>query len=221
LRPTIKTYDTAATQKLAQARDFKMPDESTDPQTNGANDPEPQDFDENALTSIEDTQIGVLDAVGNPEDFNQLIANFLSSITPDDIDNLARGFPYENPRPPVATSNYDALQSYLVQMQILGGIPPEEIEPMRTGPPRRGGHGPVFIRYDESGCMVPYFPPAAFNGTLLPLFHRGYGPQPSNDQGSDDAVSFISLAEEREKLSPSLFEFASQALQALNALSMN
>jgi hypothetical protein len=186
----IETYDTAAKQKLARPRDFNMSDEPTDPPANEADDSEPQDSDADASTGTGDTQITIPDGLGH------LITGFLSSITPDDFGNPGTwGFPYHHPRPPVVVSPNRALQNYLLQVQALAGIPPQQANPMESARPSRRGTGPVMLHLGDDGCRLAIVPPATFNGTLWPLFIREPRPataERSNGADSDGTVSIIS-----------------------------
>ncbi|PWY79667.1 hypothetical protein BO70DRAFT_407146 [Aspergillus heteromorphus CBS 117.55] len=65
----------------------------------------------------------------------------------------------------------DALQAYLIRQQLIAGIHPDDIIPMR-----RPGHGPenrpaapAVVRITNEGVSVPEIPPAQFRGPLQPL----------------------------------------------------
>jgi hypothetical protein len=67
------------------------------------------------------------------------------------------------------------LQSFLIQQQLLAGIPVDRLEPM-SGPGSRQGTGPL-RRFNTPTAMtvtpdatyIPHIPPAQFNGSLAPL----------------------------------------------------
>ncbi|GLI75007.1 hypothetical protein PoHVEF18_003257 [Penicillium ochrochloron] len=159
-----------------------MSDEPTDPPANEADDSEPHDSDADASTGTGDTQITIPDGLGH------LITGFLSSITPDDFGNPGTwSFPYHHPRPPVVVSPNRALQNYLLQVQALAGIPPQQANPMESARPSRRGTGPVMLYLGDDGCRLAIVPPATFNGTLWPLFIRE--PRPATAERSNDGDS--------------------------------
>lgn len=166
-----------------------MCDEPTDPQDNGANDSEPQDSNANASTGTGTTQ----DAL--PQDLTHLIAQFLSSVTPSDLDDFAQSFHHRPPPPsPVITSNR-ALQNHLIQVQLLAGIPPGQIMPMIAPLPSRRGAPPAMLQFRQDGCAMPMIPRATFNGPVMPLFTvrpETATPGCSTDGDSDGSVSIIS-----------------------------
>ncbi|KAF7596560.1 hypothetical protein BBP40_000960 [Aspergillus hancockii] len=73
----------------------------------------------------------------------------------------------------------EALQAYLVRQQLLAGIAPENVTPMRT--PRadqpqgraqdivNNPNEPSVVQVTNDGIVIPYIQPAAFNGVLHPL----------------------------------------------------
>lgn len=173
-----------------------MSDESTDPSAKGANDSEPQDSDAIDLTDTGETEIDIPGSFDMPEDLSHLLAEFLASINPADIDNLAWGFPYLPPRPPVVATNNQALQNYLVQMQTLAGIPPHDVVSMQLpAPPSRRGTSPAIIQFRDEGSRLPIIPPLTFDGTLAPLFVREHR-QATPERSNDDAVSLVPFSEE-------------------------
>ncbi|KAF3395950.1 hypothetical protein F1880_007031 [Penicillium rolfsii] len=182
-----------------------MPDEPSECLANGANetnDPEPPDSDANSLTGIGDDQIDLTEGFVITDEINHLLQQYLASNPPDGNLDPTWGFHYHPPAPPVATSNNRTLQSYLIQVQILAGIPPQEVEqiPSCPPPPSRRGTAPVVFEFGDDGCRIPYIPPAAFNGTLQPIFTQGNPSETSgssDDGGSGDTVSFILFAEQQ------------------------
>jgi hypothetical protein len=168
-----------------------MSDEPTDPTANEANDSEQQDSDLNDPTDTEEDEIAL------PDDLNQLIQGFLSSITADG--NLTQSFAPYRPPPPVVASSDRALQNYLFQMQLVAGIPPHQIVPMLSAPPSRRGMGPVALLFRDDGCRIPIIPRVSFRGTLMPLFYQGHDPArtgSSTDGDIDGTVSLTPFAEE-------------------------
>lgn len=80
---------------------------------------------------------------------------------------------------PPASRQYNSrenLQAYLIQQQLVAGIPVDQIKPMpefaskpdNEGVVRRVGL-PAYITITSEGSFVPDIPPAEFNGTLEPL----------------------------------------------------
>ncbi|KAF9887325.1 hypothetical protein FE257_010320 [Aspergillus nanangensis] len=65
------------------------------------------------------------------------------------------------------------LQAYLIRQQLMVGIPPEDIIPMRGQ--RRGQpaitrtNQPTLLRITENGIVAPDIPPARFTGVIPPL----------------------------------------------------
>jgi hypothetical protein len=189
-----------------------MSDQPSDLPASGANDPEPEgsyaNANANAIASTEETQTEM------PEEFDlestnmdQLMVDFVNSIDPVEMAAYFASFDPPRPRPPLATSNERALSSYLIQMQVLGGIPREELEPMQHTPGLGHIRAPSQLVLVNNEFRVPIISSATFNGRLAPLFiteARQVSAQSSNNGDSldqeigADAVSYISFDEERE-----------------------
>lgn len=79
---------------------------------------------------------------------------------------------------PPATRAYDSrenLQAFLIQMQLVAGIPVEDIRPMPEFAPEpnndlvRRVEVPAFLTITNEGTFVPELPPVQFNGIVDPL----------------------------------------------------
>lgn len=79
---------------------------------------------------------------------------------------------------PPATRVYDSrenLQAFLIQMQLVAGIPVEDIRPMPEFAPKpnndlvRRVEVPAFLTITNEGTFVPELPPVQFNGIVDPL----------------------------------------------------
>ncbi|KAJ5665210.1 uncharacterized protein N7477_007658 [Penicillium maclennaniae] len=67
------------------------------------------------------------------------------------------------------------LQSFLIQQQLVAGIPVDKLEPM-SGPGSRQSQGiprlfntPTALTYFNDATYIPAIPPAQFNGSVTPL----------------------------------------------------
>ncbi|KNG90236.1 hypothetical protein ANOM_002027 [Aspergillus nomiae NRRL 13137] len=77
------------------------------------------------------------------------------------------------------TASDKALQAYLLRQQLLAGIAPENLIPMRpptTGQTQGGNQGivnrpnnPSLVQITNNGISIPHIPPARFTGVLHPL----------------------------------------------------
>ncbi|KAE8346044.1 hypothetical protein BDV24DRAFT_176968 [Aspergillus arachidicola] len=77
------------------------------------------------------------------------------------------------------TASDKALQAYLIRQQLLAGIAPENMIPMRpptTGQTHGGNQGivnrpnnPSLVQITNNGISIPHVPPARFTGVLHPL----------------------------------------------------
>lgn len=161
-------------QRPHSLRDFKMSDEPTEPPANGAN--TQQHFNDQALTSTEQFQTEQL-ADLNTAEIDQILAEWGLSFTQADIDTFFANL--NVPLPPAVTApapthrtmrlnGHEAIQAYLIQMQVYAGVPQVSIRPMRSyntmGQARR-----IMFRVNNTLLMFPLLPPAAFTGHLAPL----------------------------------------------------
>ncbi|KAE8380791.1 hypothetical protein BDV26DRAFT_118980 [Aspergillus bertholletiae] len=94
------------------------------------------------------------------------------------------------------TSSDKALQEYLIRQQLLAGIAPENMIPMRsstTGQAQNENqrivnrpNNPSLVRITNNGIEIPHIPPARFTGALQPLpvqpTQGPRGPLPSQRQ---------------------------------------
>lgn len=80
---------------------------------------------------------------------------------------------------PPALRKYDSrenLQAFLIQQQLVAGIPIDQIKPMPEFAPKPKNQGvvqrvvlPAYITITDEGSYVPELPPVQFNGTVDPL----------------------------------------------------
>ncbi|KAJ5304201.1 beta subunit of N-acylethanolamine-hydrolyzing acid amidase-domain-containing protein [Penicillium atrosanguineum] len=89
---------------------------------------------------------------------------------------------------------HQSLQSFLIQQQLVAGIPVDKLEPM-SGPGSRQSQGiprlfntPTALTYFNDATYIPAIPPAQFNGPVTPLPINPSLPNPPwMDQAKDDS----------------------------------
>lgn len=90
---------------------------------------------------------------------------------------------------PVAPKYYNSrqtLQAFLIQQQLVAGIPKNQIKPMPEFATKMNNEGvikrvglPAYLTITNQGTFVPDIPPAEFNGTLDPLPIKAGLPNPN------------------------------------------
>ncbi|KAJ6107529.1 hypothetical protein N7523_008852 [Penicillium sp. IBT 18751x] len=86
------------------------------------------------------------------------------------------------------------LQSFLIQQQLVAGIPVDKLEPM-SGPGSRQSQGiprlfntPTALTYFNDATYIPAIPPAQFNGSVTPLpIHPSLPNPPRKDKIKDES----------------------------------
>ncbi|RAL01908.1 uncharacterized protein BO80DRAFT_464026 [Aspergillus ibericus CBS 121593] len=87
-------------------------------------------------------------------------------------------------RPQPITTNLSpeqALQAYLIRQQLIAGIQPQNVMPMRQSNNNTGEKPPAVIQISNEGVTVPKIPPAQFTGGFhpLPRHQMQYMPPPN------------------------------------------
>ncbi|KAJ5759750.1 hypothetical protein N7520_006906 [Penicillium odoratum] len=107
----------------------------------------------------------------------QIIGEQDTQLAAAGLDRL--GFPVEvPPRPTQVYLPNDMLQAYLIRMQLIGGIPPNEVirmdshttqQRLRYGERRASNPAIINVNRRIGRLEIPYIPPARFTGRLEPL----------------------------------------------------
>ncbi|KAJ5647222.1 hypothetical protein N7490_003594 [Penicillium lividum] len=107
----------------------------------------------------------------------QVIGEQDTQLAAAGLDRL--GFPVEvPPRPTQVYLPNDMLQAYLIRMQLIGGIPPNEVirmdsyttqQRLRYGERRASNPAIINVNRRIGRIEIPYIPPARFTGRLEPL----------------------------------------------------
>ncbi|PYI07990.1 hypothetical protein BO78DRAFT_365932 [Aspergillus sclerotiicarbonarius CBS 121057] len=78
--------------------------------------------------------------------------------------------PAQQPQPITTNlSPEQALQAYLIRQQLIAGIQPQNVMPMRQPNNNIGGKTPAVVQITNEGVTVPKIPPAQFTGGFYPL----------------------------------------------------
>jgi hypothetical protein len=158
-----------------------------DPQADEANEPDPVDTDMMGFTSFDELDRAILEGF-DPANIDQMIAEFTDSLNADMADANASANIQMPPQSTHLASSQQALEAYMIQMQIYAGIPRNQLQPMQATPQLQGGRRPSIIQIINGRTMIAVIPPATFNGFLAPMLTHLVGPW--NPESLEVPVSF-------------------------------
>lgn len=138
----------------------------------------PQDSNDQALISMELSQTELLGDI-DLDEIEQILAEYDPTFNQAAMDEFLANFnvptpppessPMPSRPPPQLVNSQEAMQAYLIQIQVYAGIPRENIQPMHSSGTAGRYRGPVLFRYTNNDLRIPLIPPATFAGRLAPL----------------------------------------------------
>ncbi|GKZ37998.1 hypothetical protein AbraIFM66950_009890 [Aspergillus brasiliensis] len=83
---------------------------------------------------------------------------------------IAAAVPNQQPQLSGTYNNPEvALQAYLIRQQLIAGIQPQNIIPMRQQSNNTNERTPALVQINNEGITVPNIPPASFSGSFQPI----------------------------------------------------
>ncbi|CAI7651884.1 unnamed protein product [Penicillium glandicola] len=96
------------------------------------------------------------------------------------------------------------LQAWLIRMQLIAGVRPENLQPMSNPRGGRQHRTPPWIVLNDSGAHIVRMEPARFHGVMLPLPALPWLPRRPNPNSSTAPISSNTLDASAQPISPNI-----------------